>query len=64
LCARLDYKGPGAGIDKVYHHFYFAWLPQSGLQPDDRTDYMVFHGSRRDNRPSLDISIYIGVRAL
>jgi AraC family transcriptional regulator len=64
LYVRLEYQGPRNAIEEVYHYFYLVWLPQSGLQPDDRTDYMVYLDRPDKKTDNINIAIFIGVRTL
>jgi AraC family transcriptional regulator len=64
LYARLEYQGARKSIEKVYFYFYSAWLPQSGLQPDDRIDYMEYAEYPDWNTGNVNISIYISIRVL
>jgi AraC family transcriptional regulator len=65
LYARIEYRGPITSIELVYHYFYFVWLPQSGLQADERADYMLFLDGLPDwKADNMNIAIHVGVCAL
>jgi AraC family transcriptional regulator len=42
LYVRLDFDGPYCDFDGLYHYFYRNWLPDSGLEPDVRPDFLIF----------------------
>jgi AraC family transcriptional regulator len=40
--AVFQYNGPGEELELAYHDFYFTWLPQSGMAPDNYPPFEIY----------------------
>lgn len=49
--AVLTYKGPYAGLPKVWEHLYATWLPQSGRAPRNEAPYEVYLNDPTNTAP-------------